>query len=108
MNETLSPEILDPNNELYQAILQNINEQKEKIEQSTNVLEKGVYELELKRIRYMLHSWKRKRLMKLQKHVFYYIPSSENSQNSSQSQVTSALIHHNLQPKTSIFVAPSL
>eukprot|EP00494_Astrolonche_serrata_P003143 UN03149 len=41
-------------------------------------------EAELKRFRHMLYAWKRTRLMKLQKYVFYYVPS-----NASQSQDTS-------------------
>merc|ERR1719204_289743 len=83
-NEILSPELLDPGEELYDVVRSNMEKQKQKIATSTNVVEKAVYELELKRFKYMVNTWKRQRLMKLQKHIFYYIPApSSNSQSSS-------------------------
>lgn len=80
INEKHAPELLDPKEELLNKMMDKISEQEDRIENCDSKMEKMMYELELKRIRFMLNDWNRSRIIKLQKHIFNYIPDNQNSQ----------------------------
>jgi len=78
-NEKHAPELLEPNENLFNTAMQRLKEQQEIADNCPNPDIKKIYEAEIKRLQFILNDWKRMRIKKLQKHVFYYV-RSEHSQ----------------------------
>jgi len=81
LNEKHCPEILESKMDIMECML----EQMQTMEGNLNGLKKGdirlpIHRMELSRIRFMINSYLRLRLNKIQKHLFYYTrPDSEEN-----------------------------
>ena len=82
INESKAPELLEPQIEVVECLLGQIKE----IEASLEELEKGhfgiaIHKMELARIRFMIASYLRLRLQKIQKYVHYLSKKSDDYKN---------------------------
>ncbi len=82
MNEYFAPELLEPQVEVVDCLLEQIKSTEENLER----LDKGhfgisIHKMELARIRFMIASYLRLRLQKIQKHVHYLSKRSDDELN---------------------------
>lgn len=83
INESKAPELLAPQTDVVECLLEQIKD----IEGNLEQLEKGhfgisIHKMELSRIRFMIASYLRLRLQKIQKHVHYLSKKSDDYINS--------------------------